>query len=651
MADLSSNVLYYGREESLPERTALCAGPLSLVYEAGDLRYIRLGDREIIRRIYVAIRDRNWGTVPARLVNVEMDVGEDSFRITYEAENQEREIDFFWKGTLTGDQRGIVSFSMDGEARSTFWRNRIGFCVLLPMRECAGQPCRIERVDTPARESGFPLHVVPEQPVEPFAELEGIEYQVVPDVRAEIRFSGDIFEMEDQRNWTDASYKIFCTPLRLSFPVEVEEGTIISQSITLSLKGEAPAAQVTTSESPLLFSTEDAPARPLPRLGLGVASHGRPLDTRELTRLRALHLSHLRVDLELHRTGYEDALRRAWTEANALGIELEVALHLSNGAVEELQELVALLEQIRPKIRAWTIFHRDEKTVTEKWVRLARKSLAAHDPTIPVGGGTNADFYQLNQFRPPFEILDFVSFSINPQNHAFDDASLIETLEAQSAPVASALRYFPQKPLAIGAVTLKPRFNPVATGPEPEPEPDELPAQVDVRQMSLLGAGWTVGSLGHLCASGVDNLTYFETSGWRGVMETGDGSPLPDKFRSLPGAVFPLYHVLADVGEFAGGEILPSVSSDPLRLDGLVVRREDRTRIIVANLNPDPQQVIVANLEKRVQVRRLDETNVVEAMQDPEAFRSRNGTETATIDRTLRLDLLPYACARIDGSF
>ena len=42
--------------------------------------------------------------------------------------------------------------------------------------------------------------------------------------------------------------------------------------------------------------------------------------------------------------------------------------------------------------------------------------------------------------------------------------------------------------IAMLSVTLRPRFNPNATGPEPEPRPGELPSQVDVRQMSLLGA-------------------------------------------------------------------------------------------------------------------------------------------------------------------
>ena len=28
-----------------------------------------------------------------------------------------------------------------------------------------------------------------------------------------LHYEGDIFETEDQRNWSDASYKTFCTPL------------------------------------------------------------------------------------------------------------------------------------------------------------------------------------------------------------------------------------------------------------------------------------------------------------------------------------------------------------------------------------------------------------------------------------------------------
>ena len=226
---LAKNVLYYGKDEPLSERHALRAGPLALVYEEGDLRYIKLGEREIIRRLYAAVRDRNWGTLPPLLSNVQMDRGPDSFRISYDVENKQGDIDFFWHGTITGDAQGTITFTMAGEARSTFMRNRLGFCLLHPMG-CAGTACQIEHVDGMVEENVFPRYIAPQliidgkiNPVHPFSEMQAISHEVVPGVWAEVRFAGDIFEMEDQRNWTDASYKTYGTPLRLPFPVEVKK--------------------------------------------------------------------------------------------------------------------------------------------------------------------------------------------------------------------------------------------------------------------------------------------------------------------------------------------------------------------------------------------------------------------------------------------
>src|SRR5262249_27380540 len=52
MDRLTAQVLRTG-VEAPPPTTPLRAGPLELLYEAGDLRYVRLGDREVVRRIYV----------------------------------------------------------------------------------------------------------------------------------------------------------------------------------------------------------------------------------------------------------------------------------------------------------------------------------------------------------------------------------------------------------------------------------------------------------------------------------------------------------------------------------------------------------------------------------------------------------------------
>ena len=65
-------------------------------------------------------------------------------------------MDFFWKGRVTGGPDGTVVYSMDGTARSTFLRNRIGFCILHPIPECAGNPCRVEVDDGAVEPGAFP---------------------------------------------------------------------------------------------------------------------------------------------------------------------------------------------------------------------------------------------------------------------------------------------------------------------------------------------------------------------------------------------------------------------------------------------------------------------------------------------------------------
>lgn len=644
---LPKRMLYYGDDEPVPEQTALRAGPLSLVYEQGDLRSIRIGGREILRRIYVAIRDCNWGTVPAHLSNVQKEVSGEAFRISYEAENKQRGIDFFWKGTITGDPAGTITFCMEGTARSTFLRNRIGLCILHPIRECAGQECTVEKVDGSTVYGTFPRYIAPCQP---FVDVRAISHQVLPGVWAEVRCAGDTFEMEDQRNWTDASYKTYCTPLSLPFPVEVKAGTTVSQSVTLTLRGTIPGTRGEPSNKAIVFTPVGVALCPLPRIGLGLASHDQPLSTREIARLRALNPSHLRVDLHLSQPEYESCLRRAACEAQELNVPLEVAIILSDAAEQELKAIRRVLERGKPVVCTWLVFHTSDESTTEEWIRLARSHLTEYDFKAKIGAGTNAYFAELNRHHPPLEVVDLITYTINPQVHAFDNTSLVENLEGQAATVESARQFAGGLPIAISPVTLKPRFNPDATNAAPGVGLDELPSQVDVRQMSLFGAAWTAGSLKQLCECGVYSVSYYETTGWRGVMETETGSPPTSKFRSSPGSVFPLYHVLADVCEFAGGNVLLSNSSSPLKADGVLVAKGDRARMVLANLGPEPQLVQVKNawLERTVRVKYLDETNAEAAMKSPESFRADPGTLTKVQSEWIEIYLRPFAVARID---
>jgi len=644
---LSPPVSYYGEDTPLPEHKELRAGPLSLMFEDGDLRYVRFGNQEIIRRVYVAIRDHNWDTILPKLSNLQIDIADEKFKITYDVENKQDNIHFFWQGTIIGEEDGTITFSMDGEAISTFERNRIGFCLLHPM-SCSNIPCRVEKIDGTIEKGIFPEFISPHQP---FMDMQAISHQVETDLWAEVRFSGDTFEMEDQRNWTDASYKTYCTPLAVPYPVEVKAGTKISQSIKLTFKSESnktkPIEKIARLEnkkdSHIIFTFDTEASHSIPRIGLGVASHGQPLSKKELERLKAINLSHLRVDINFN-LDYQQTLQRAINDAKLLNISLEIALHLDNSAEEQIKSWKRAVEKFEPPVTTYLIFHQEESPTSSKWIEIAHRYLSG----AKIGAGTNAYFTELNRNRPLAERLDLICYSINPQVHAFDNSSLTETLEAQAITVESAQQFSEGLLLAVTPITFLPRFNPNAAAPESAPEAGELPAQVDVRQMSLYGAGWTLGSLKYLSQSGVYSTTYYETSGWRGVMETEDGSQLPEQFQSIPGTVFPLYHVLADVGDFAGGEIMLSTSSNPLALEGIAIKKGGRRRIILANLSLSPLEVKVKDLAENVLVRHLNETNIQAAKKNPEGFRAELGQRLSTFNGDLTLDLDSYAIARID---
>ena len=657
---LSKRVLYHGVEDPVPSRRALRAGPLSLIYEAGDLRYIRYGETEVLRRIYVAIRDRDWGTVPPVLTKVKIDAGPSSFRISYDVKNIQGEVDFRWHGVITGGVEGSITFEMDGAAHSEFLTSRIGFCVLHPASS-AGAPCRVEHVDGQFEEAGLPLFIVPEQPLLPFQSIRALRHAVEPGVWAEVRFDGDVFEMEDQRNWTDASYKTYSTMMQLPCPVQMQPGSQIAQRISLSLiggRGKSPGRPRT--KPPLALSVGALNmALPLPLIGLGLASHGEPLSTRALERLKALRLGHLRVDVHLESDNFEGVLELATSEAEQLACPLEVALLISENGDQELSRLRAALARYRPPVRTWLVYTAKELVRGGSPITEAVASAIRHLGSLYHGArfaaGTNADFIFMQRSQPPFDLLDLAVLAANPQVHAFDDASLMETPETQATMVASARRLARGLPVAVSPITLKPRYNPYALGPQHDTAPGELPPQVDPRQMSLFCAAWTLGSLKYLAESGVHSVTYFETTGWRGIMETEAGSPLPEKFRSLPGGVFPVYHVLADIGEFAGGHVIPSWSQDPLihsvlscRVNGLFLVHGSQRRAVIANMSAQRQSLSVSGLGKTIAMHILDETNAEKAMQAPEAFRGEAAQTHRTKAGALSFDLRPYAVARLD---
>ena len=213
---LPVRVIRYGVDAALPERRTLRAGPVTAVLEGGDLRYVKVGGQEVVRRLYVGVRNQNWDTIPARYSDFQVTEDDGGFRVSFTAEHENGDVDFTWDGVIFGSADGTIDARWTGGGPDLPQEpDRV-------LRPPPDGPCRDgrskSRRPTASIRSEFPDLISPDQP---FVDMVAISHDAGGDgdARVTIRFEGDLFETEDQRNWTDASYKTYSTPLRLPYPV------------------------------------------------------------------------------------------------------------------------------------------------------------------------------------------------------------------------------------------------------------------------------------------------------------------------------------------------------------------------------------------------------------------------------------------------
>lgn len=639
---LSKNVYLYGSESLLPQQFNLRAGPLEMLFEMGNLRYVKWGETELLRMIYAAVRDHNWGTVTPQISHEQINISEKSFAIAYDCTYLKDDIHFFAHYTISGDEAGKVAFSMSGEALSSFKKNRIGFCILHPA-SAAGLACRITTPDGQENEGKFPKYISPHQP---FKDLKKFAWEIGENATALLEFEGDIFETEDQRNWTDASFKTYSTPLALPFPAQVQKGDKINQTITLSVQGVVSQPSSLESKVSFFLPEKTDHWQKMPSFGIGKSSTANSLTAQEITLLQNAGFSHYRVDVKLYEKDWKITFSQAIEEAKQLILSLEVALFFKNDIENELTAFLSSCAGHNPDIQYILLLHADAKSTPEDLIAAVVPVLREKLPDVAIGAGTDFFFTELNRFRPPSHGLDFLSYSVNPQVHQFDNLSLVETLEAQSYTVGSARQFADGLPIHLSPVTLKMRKNPNATGTGLVVTPGELPPQVDVRQMSLFGAVWTLGSIKYLAEAGTEAVTYFETIGMQGLMQ-GSEPPSSQAFKAMSNHIFPLYFVFSELGQYHDAHVAPAYSSNPLKVDGLILETKDEKIILLGNMQADATEVTICNMEGEAFVKTLDEYNVAEATLHPEIFTEAPFIPLSIDNHDAKLTLYAYAFAVI----
>ncbi len=105
------------------EERNLTAGPIRCKLVDGELRYLTVGDKEVVRRVYFAVRNGEWATAMPRFSKMEVKEGNGGFTVSLAADCRAVGVDYSWSGTIEGKADGTITFRASGQPNADFNSN------------------------------------------------------------------------------------------------------------------------------------------------------------------------------------------------------------------------------------------------------------------------------------------------------------------------------------------------------------------------------------------------------------------------------------------------------------------------------------------------------------------------------------------------
>jgi hypothetical protein len=627
-------VRLYGTTEPAPAPRLLRAGPLEAVLDGGALRAVRWHGLEVLRAVSFLVRIEGWGTPALEPDVVAISEEPGGFTVQYQATVRSGAESLSVHLTYAGEASGALRATAVVDPRTDFHTNRTGFVVLHPLHGVAGAPVTVEHVDGTRKATTLPAEISPGQPLRA---IRALTHAPAPGVTAETRLLGDTFEMEDHRNWSDASFKTYSRPLALPFPYLLPAGRAVEQAVALTVTG-APAAGRGGAAAPddAVVVRVGEPRGTAPRIGLLVPAEHARAALSAVPALRAAAPQRLLGHLDLgagHGAAELTALAALAAGTGTLTrAALEVLVPDDADPDAALARVAAAAATAGLAPAAVAVFQKSDQVsfqpgeprppgaTLEALYAAARRAF----PGVPLGGGTPAFFTELNRRRPPAGLLDFVTHGTCPIVHAADDRSVMETLEALPFIVRSAQAIAGQAAHHLGPIAIGARLNPYGKAPAENPHNGRVGlGERDPRQRALFGAAWYLGYAATVAPLGVRELVLAAPVGPAGLVFQPQAWAQPwYDGRAQPGsAVFPAYHVVADLAAAAEQPLLDVTVADPARVAALAYAGVSGPRLLLANLTPSPQRVRLEGLAGALAVRLLDAAAFEGAALEPEGFR------------------------------
>jgi hypothetical protein len=586
----------YGTRECEPEGRTLAAGDLNVTLQDGNLRTLRFRGHEVLRAIAFLVRDKDWGTCNVMIKDLAIEETGPGFSVSYSARfTAPSGANLDCVVAISGTERAVI-FSADCISDADFETARAGFIVLHPVAGVAGRPVEVRHGDGSVERAYWPDQI---EPWQPFKEIAAITHHVAPGIDAVTEFGGDVFEMEDQRNWTDGSYKTYVRPLALPWPYNVTKDTPFSQRIAVAIHaddGSSPAAGASDVVTLKFAATKHR----FPEIGVGLRPECLAQELAALDILRMIGARHLIAHYDPGAGHGIEALKgyAEIAEKSGLRVTLELAVPCKRPLDAEMAEYAALVR--KSDLTLDTLFvcpsvDRQSTPPGSAWPECppledVYAAARARFPGVRLGGGMMSYFTELNRKRVPGEQVDYVSHCTNPIVHAADDLSVMQTFEALRSVVNSTRAIYRDKPYRIGPSTIAMRQNPYGSATKENPTGARIPmANVDPRHNGQFGAAWTLAYAATVASAGLEILTLSTLAGTSGLV-AGEGEAAAE------GKLRPLAHVLARLGALAGEEVFSVETSRPDAVLGVA----SRERLLVANITAEVQTIVLDANPRRV---------------------------------------------------
>jgi D-apionolactonase len=464
---VSSAIALCGTEQADAPGRILKAGPMQVEFDNGQLRYLKVNGVEVLRAIGFLVRDENWGTYAPKISGLRIDQRADGFSVAFHAVCSRKGQEIAYDARIEGTKEGNLVFDGTAVPKTDFLTARTGFVVLHPLTGVAGHAVEVEHVDGKIVKDKFPEQV---NPVQPFLNIRALTHEVSPGLKATVRMEGDTFEMEDHRNWTDASFKTYVRPLILPWPYTLKAGEKVSQSIKVTLSGGAKGRTNAGAQGAVEVRLGAATWKSLPPIGLGMPAEEIAHSVARLDLLRRAAPKFLICHFDpRQKHGLRELYGyRVLCEQGGADCVLEAVVESVDGYRQELQRLAGLVRDSGLKLSAIAVCPvGDLKSVLPGGPRPPAPALEelyaaarAAFPGVALGGGMFSFFTELNRKRPPAKLLDFVHNTTCPIVHAADDRSVMETLEALPYQVKTARSFIGKTAYRIGPTAIGCRDNP-----------------------------------------------------------------------------------------------------------------------------------------------------------------------------------------------